>query len=193
MTVGTAHLRRRFAVEPMLLVGAFAAAVVLRVGVAGPAGPGSIGAGLTFAAVLAAFAVLCRPGFTLSVRAVAIGLLGAAVLVLPVLLTHGVGGRLSGSGYPTWAAATVAVATAEEAFLRGALHDAVARVRGVDLAVVVGAVAFAAMHVPLYGWHVLPLDLAVGLVLGALRAWTGTWTAPAVAHAGADLVGWWLV
>ena len=88
---------------------------------------------------------------------------------------------------------TVAVATAEEAFLRGALYDAVARARGVDAAVVVGALAFAALHVPLYGWHAVPLDLAVGLALGALRVVTGTWTAPALAHAGADLVGWWLL
>jgi membrane protease YdiL (CAAX protease family) len=73
------------------------------------------------------------------------------------------------------------------------LYDAVARDHGIDAAVVIGAIAFAALHVPLYGWHVVPLDLAVGLVLGALRVWTGTWTAPALAHAGADLIGWWLV
>lgn len=193
MTVVTAHVRRRVAVEPLLLLGAFASAVVVRVAVAGPAGPGSIRAGLTFAALLAVLAVACRAGFAVSARAVVVGVVGVGVLVLPVLVSHGVGGHLAMTGYPTWAAATVAVATAEEAFLRGALYDAVARWHGVDAAVVVGAIAFAALHVPLYGWHVVPLDLAVGLVLGALRVWTGTWTAPAVAHAGADLVGWWLV
>jgi len=59
-------------------------------------------------------------------------------------------------------------------------------------AIVVGAVCFALLHVPLYGWHVLPLDLAVGLVLGGLRQATGTPAAPAVTHVGADLVGWFL-
>ena len=54
------------------------------------------------------------------------------------------------------------------------------------------AVCFALLHVPLYGWHVVPLDLAVGLVLGGLRHGTGTAAAPAVTHVGADLVGWFL-
>lgn len=193
MTVVTGLVRRRVAVEPLLLLAAFAAAVVVRVAVAGPSGPGSIRAGLVFAAVLAVLATVTRAGLAASPRALVVGVAGAAVLVLPVLLTHGVGGHLTATGYPTWAVVTVAVATAEEAFLRGALYDAIARVHGVDAAVVVAAVAFAALHVPLYGWHVVPLDLAVGLGLGALRVWTNTWTAPAVAHAGADLVGWWLV
>jgi len=87
----------------------------------------------------------------------------------------------------------VFVAGAEEAFLRGALFDAVQRRWNVHAAVVVAAVAFAALHVPLYGWHVLPLDLAVGLVLGAARLAAGTWTAPAIAHISADLAGWWLL
>jgi membrane protease YdiL (CAAX protease family) len=193
MTVVTTHVRRRLPVESLLLLAAFAAAVAVRVAVAGAEGPGSIGAGLTFAAILAALAIAAGAGHAWSGRALLIGVAGAAILVLPVLLTDGVGGHLTATGYPTWAAATVAVATAEEAFLRGALYDAVSRARGADAAVVAAAIAFAALHVPLYGWHVVPLDLAVGLVLGALRMWTGTWTAPAIAHAGADLVGWWLV
>ena len=187
------HANRRPALEPLLLLGAFAAAVVLRVAVAGAHRARPVRAGLAFAAVLLVFACLCRAGAALTARAVGVGLVGAAVLVLPVLVTHGVGGHLSASGYPSWAAATIVVATAEEAFLRGALYDALARSHGVDAAVVVGAIAFAALHVPLYGWHVLPLDLAVGLALGALRVVAGTWTAPAIAHVGADLVGWWLL
>ena len=189
----TQETLRRPALEPLLLLGAFAAAVVVRVAVAGPAGAGSMRAGLAFAAIVAALAAVGRCRVAVSARAVAVGLGGAVVLVLPVLVTHGAGGHLPASGYATWASATVLVATAEEAFLRGALYDAVARAHGVDVAVVVGAVAFAALHVPLYGWHVLPLDLAVGLVLGALRVTTGTWVAPAIAHVGADLVGWWLL
>jgi membrane protease YdiL (CAAX protease family) len=193
MMIVTTHVRRRFPAESLLLLTAFAAAVTVRVAVAGAEGAGSIGAGLTFAAILAALAIAAGAGRAWSGRALLIGVAGAAVLVLPVLLTDGVGGHLTATGYPTWAAATVVVATAEEAFLRGALYDAVSRARNADVAVVVAAIAFAALHVPLYGWHVVPLDLTIGLVLGALRMWTGTWTAPAVAHVGADLVGWWLV
>lgn len=192
-TVTTQESARRPAFEPLLLLGAFAAAVVVRVAVAGQTGAASVRAGLVFAAILAGLACLARARVVVTVRAVVVGSVGAAVLVLPVLATHGVGGHLAATGYATWASATVLVATAEEAFLRGALYDAVARAHGIDLAVVVGAVAFAALHVPLYGWHVVPLDLAVGLVLGALRVLTGTWLAPAVAHVGADLAGWWLL
>lgn len=192
MTAVTTQLRRP-AVEPVVLMAAFAAAVAIRVAVAGPGGAGSVRAGLVFAAILATLALASRAGLAVSGRALLIGVLGAAALVVPVLVTHGVGGHLDATGYATWAPATVAVATAEEAFLRGALYDAVARARGVDAAVLVGAIAFAALHVPLYGWHAVPLDLAVGLALGALRVLTGTWSAPAVAHAGADLVGWWLL
>jgi len=192
MTVVTAQLRRP-AAPPLALIAVFAAAVTIRVSVAGAQGAGSLRAGLVFAAILATVALASRAGLAMSGRALVIGALGAAVLVVPVLITHGVGGHLGPTGYAIWAPATVAVATAEEAFLRGALYDAVARARGVDAAVVVGAIAFAALHVPLYGWHAVPLDLAVGLALGALRVVTGTWIAPAVAHAGADLVGWWLL
>lgn len=193
MTAVTTSVRRHVALDPLLLLGAFAAAVAVRIAAAGPAGAGSVRAGLTFAAVLALLALVTRVRTSMTRNALVAGLVGVAVLVLPVLVTHGVGGRLTATGYPTWALATVAVATAEEAFLRGALYDAVARAHGASAAVIVAAVAFAALHVPLYGWHVLPLDLAVGLVLGALRLWSGTWAAPAIAHAGADLVGWWLL
>jgi membrane protease YdiL (CAAX protease family) len=192
VTAVTSQFHRPTA-PPLVLIAAFAAAVAIRIAVAGPDGAGSVRAGLVFAAILTCLAVVAHAGVAVSMRALLIGVLGVGALVLPVLVTHGVGGHLDSTGYATWAPATVAVASAEEAFLRGALYDAVARARGVDAAVIVGAVAFAALHVPLYGWHAVPLDLAVGLALGALRVLTGTWIAPAVAHAGADLVGWWLL
>ena len=59
-------------------------------------------------------------------------------------------------------------------------------------AVLVTSVVFALMHVPLYGWHVVPLDLGVGLWLAGLRLATGGIAAPAVAHTIADLATWWL-
>jgi membrane protease YdiL (CAAX protease family) len=192
MTAATIQARRPVA-GVVALLAMFAGAVAVRVAVAGQAGAASIRAGLVFAAILTVAAVVSRVGVAVTLRAVALGLAGVALLVLPVLLTHDIGAARPGGGYATWAIATTAVATAEEAFLRGALYDAVRRARGVDAAVVVGALAFAALHVPLYGWKALPLDFAVGLVLGALRVITGTWTAPAIAHVGADLVGWWLL
>ena len=182
--------------EVALLALVFAGAVVVRVGVAGAAGASSISAGLVFAAILLAVAIRRRVAPRLDLRSVALGVAGAAVLLMPVvLLSHARAASSLGGGtsYLSWAAATAVVATAEEAFLRGALFGALQRWRGTDVAVVGAAIAFAALHVPLYGWHVLPLDLAVGLGLGALRVASGSWTAPAIAHVGADLAGWWFV
>lgn len=94
--------------------------------------------------------------------------------------------------FVSWAGITILVAVAEEALLRGRLFDATRRAAGVLPALLVTTVAFALMHVPLYGWHVVPLDLAVGLALGGLRLATGGIAAPAAAHAVADLATWWL-
>ena len=175
------------------LVVAFAGAVVVRAALAGPAGARSVSASLTFATVLALIAVGCRVRPEFSVRTVSIGVGIAAVLVLPAALHLGVRASLPPGTFASWAMLTAFVAGAEEAFLRGALFDAVQRRHSADAAVVVAALAFAALHVPLYGWHVVPLDFAVGLVLGATRLVAGTWTAPAIAHVGADLGGWWLL
>jgi hypothetical protein len=60
------------------------------------------------------------------------------------------------------------------------------------VAVVATSLVFALIHVPLYGWHVVPLDLGVGLLLGGLRLVTGGVTAPAAAHTIADVATWWL-
>ena len=91
-----------------------------------------------------------------------------------------------------WALVTVLVATAEEWILRGVLFDLLDRHAGTLAAVAVTSAIFALMHVPLYGWHVVPLDLGVGLWLGGLRLLTGSVAAPAVAHVLADLATWWL-
>jgi membrane protease YdiL (CAAX protease family) len=180
-------------VDVALLAVVLGGAVAVRVAVAGPAGPSSVTAGLVFAALLAALVALCRPALGAPRWIVPAGLGGAAVLVLPAAVANGGLGDLPATGYLGWAAATTLVATTEEAFLRGALFGALIRWRGPDVAVVGAAVAFALLHLPLYGVAALPLDLAVGLLLGALRLLTGGWAAPAVAHAGADLAGWWLV
>ncbi|MCW2598928.1 MAG: hypothetical protein JWM02_757 [Frankiales bacterium] len=176
-----------------LLIG-FAVSVGLRVVVGGDGVAQSQPAGLVFAACLLVLSLASGTRVPLSRKAFLVGLAGAALVCAPVgfaqLLTfrpvHGT------EGFATWAAVVTVVATAEEIFLRGTLYDAVDDLAGPVPAIVVGAVCFALLHVPLYGWHVLPLDLAVGLVLGGLRQSTGTPAAPAVTHVGADFVGWFL-
>ena len=176
---------------PALLVVGFGVAVVLRVAVGGVGVAQSPGAGLLFALLLGALALAAGTRVAVTRRAVLLGLAGAMVLCLPVLLSWTP--RVVGTeGFAVWAAVVCVVAVAEEVFLRGALYDAVTRVAGADAAIALGAVAFALLHVPLYGWHVVPLDLAVGVLLGELRRVSGTPTAPAVTHVGADLAAWFL-
>jgi len=47
---------------------------------------------------------------------------------------------------------------------------------------------FAAIHVPVYGFAVLPIDTAAGLLLGWQRWTTGGWSAPGVTHMAANLI-----
>jgi membrane protease YdiL (CAAX protease family) len=126
--------------------------------------------------------------------AVPTGVAGGLLLCLPVALAHILGHRpLHGTaGLLPWALVVTVVATAEEFFLRGTLYDEVNAFAGPFWAAGAGAVVFALLHVPMYGWHVLPLDLAVGVVLGMLRNRTGSVIAPATAHLVADYVGWFL-
>jgi membrane protease YdiL (CAAX protease family) len=119
---------------------------------------------------------------------VALAAAGAAIggsAIVPAL------GRPAAPFLP-WVAITLVVAGAEEALLRGRLFDAVQRAGGIAAAVLITTIAFALMHVPLYGWHVVPLDLGVGLALGGLRLATRSIAAPTAAHAVADLATWWL-
>ena len=175
----------------LLLVG-FAVAVGVRLVVAGPGPARSPLGGLVFAGLLLAMAAAARTRVPVSRSAVAIGLAGAVLLCAPVVLLllglplHGV------SGFASWAGVVALVAAAEEVFLRGTLYDAFRDAIGENAAIVTSAVAFAALHVPLYGWHVVPLDFVVGLVLGELRRASGTPAAPAVAHVGADFGAWFL-
>jgi len=176
-----------------LLVG-FAVAVGLRVVAGGDDIARSVPAGLLFAGALLVLVLAARTRVPVSWRALALGGLGIVLVCLPVGLEQLVTLRpLRGTaGFVPWVAAVAVVVTAEELFLRGALHDAVAARWSATVAVVVGAVCFALLHVPMYGWHVVPLDLAVGVVLGGLRVEAGTPFAPAVTHVGADVVGWFL-
>jgi hypothetical protein len=172
-----------------LLLAGFSGAITVRLALGGPGPAQSPEAGLVFAGLLLALGWAAGTRLPMTTKAVAQGLGGAVLLSLPVALLH-LGTPLpTAAGFLDWLPVVAVVATAEEVFLRGALYDAVADKR---LAIALGAAAFALLHVPLYGWHVVPLDLVVGLVLGELRRSSGTATAPAVAHVAADAAAWFL-
>jgi membrane protease YdiL (CAAX protease family) len=184
--------------DARIAVGAagLACALAARVAVAGADGAKSIGAGLLFGIVIAAVAGMTRahlPSAPLA-RAVPAGIAGAVVLCVPAALRHadGLMPALPLGGYLPWALGVVVVAVAEEALLRGSLFTAIDQRAGTAAAIGVTSVAFALLHVPLYGWAVVPLDLAVGVWLGVLRTVSGSVLAPALAHTIADLAGWWL-
>jgi membrane protease YdiL (CAAX protease family) len=182
----------RLRVVALLL--AFAVSLGLRVVVGGPGVAQSFSAGLVFAGCLLLVAFACGTRVPVTRSALLVGLAGTVLVCAPVGLQHLLTFKpvYGTTGFAGWAAVVTVVATAEEVFLRGTLYDAVEELWGAYGAIVVGAVCFALLHVPLYGWHVVPLDLAVGLVLGGLRQSTGTPAAPAVTHVGADMVGWFL-
>jgi len=102
-------------------------------------------------------------------------------------------GRLIGGGHPLLPATSGAIAlntlaaVAEEAFFRRLLFGLLLPF-GVAAAIGGSAVVFALIHVTVYGWWVVPLDLAAGLILGWQRSASGTWTVPAATHAVANLL-----
>ena len=165
------------------------------------AGLDALAVGLVFGVALLAVGVAGWPAARALRRPtpaeIALGVAGGGTLIAVALMT-----RLAGATpvisfppaapFAPWAAITIVVATAEELVLRGALFSAVERAGGVIAAVAVTSLAFALMHVPLYGWHVVPLDLGVGIFLCGLRLAGGGWVGPAVAHAIADIATWWL-
>lgn len=178
------------------LIGLLCAAALARAALNGNATLTAFAAGLGFGMLLLAGAAVAgwrvgRP----SARGLAIGMAGGIVLVLlPRLLHPDVAAPIGMRPEPfvAWVAVTGVVAVAEEALLRGALLDAVRDAAGLPAAVLLTSVAFALMHVPLYGWGVVPVDLAAGVWLAGMRLAGGGVGAPAVAHLLADLAGWWL-
>lgn len=84
-------------------------------------------------------------------------------------------------------AAGIAAAVAEEAFFRRLVYGICLR-WGVPVALAVSSVSFAIVHVTVWGWRAVPVDVAAGVLLGWQRLATGSWTAPAVTHAAANVV-----
>ena len=82
---------------------------------------------------------------------------------------------------------TVGAGIAEEAFFRRLVYGWLAGA-GAPQAIAGSAALFAIVHLPAYGAHVLPLDLAAGLLFAWQRWATGGWAAPALTHAAANVI-----
>jgi len=142
------------------------------------------------------FAMLLVAGAAWPRRTASDAVRGRVAAVVPVLLL-GVGafvlGRVLGGGHAPQPLALRVVAlgslaaVAEEAFFRRFVYDALLP-GSAALAVVGSAVLFALVHVTVYGWWVLPIDVAAGLVLSWQRWATGSWKVPAVTHVLANLL-----
>jgi membrane protease YdiL (CAAX protease family) len=187
--------------RPFALVGALVAVVAGRWAAwqAGALDPIAVGALFGAALLTVGVAAGWRPsrpsGASAAARAAGLGAAAGVLLALTALVgPHPSWAAAYAAGLPAapWAAATVLVAAAEEVVLRGALFAELLDARGVATAVVATSTVFALMHVPVYGWRAVPLDLGVGLVFAGLRLLTGGVAAPAVAHALADLAVAWL-
>jgi membrane protease YdiL (CAAX protease family) len=117
-----------------------------------------------------------RPWAVLVVGAAAVLLATAAVLpVVPAPLGPGA------------LALALLAAVAEEALFRRAMFGWL-EPAGPALAIVATAVAFALIHVPLYGAAALPVDLGAGLLLSWQRWASGTWGVPAATHGLANVL-----
>ncbi|HVS07454.1 MAG TPA: CPBP family intramembrane glutamic endopeptidase [Candidatus Dormibacteraeota bacterium] len=131
---------------------------------------------------------LARAGAMGTVRALVAGLMVGAILLAPVA-TGSLSSRPWGAFLP-WAAIATLVATLEETSIRGVLYRRWEGEAGTVAAIVVGAAVFALIHLPRYGLGAMPLDAAVGLALGGLRALTGRVWPCVVAHTVADWGAW---
>ena len=178
-----------------LLLG-FAVSILIRVLIGSPDIGASALAGLVFAACLVVLAGAEKPITTATLQTFGWGVLGTVVVFVPIAIFQAdsisMHARPAGN-YAIWSLVVTVVAVAEEYFLRGAFYESINLKYGVFVAIIVGAVAFAGLHVPLYGWNIVPLDFVVGIWLGTLRYYSGSWTSPAVTHVAADLGAWWII
>jgi membrane protease YdiL (CAAX protease family) len=184
-------------VRPGLCATGIVAAVALRAAVGAPDTAASMPAGVVFAVALLAIALAAgwRPQRP-RIAGFALGAAGGGALILAWLCFRGGPGiqvAPVNAGLAIWTPIVAIVAVAEEIALRGALFTALRSRWGDGGALIVTTLLFALMHVPLYGIGSLPLDLAVGMLLGSLRIVSGGVLAPAVAHVLADLAGGWLL
>ena len=177
----------RAGIDP-LLVGAGFGGLLVALALAGDLRGRAIGPSRGPRLMTQSFGIALGLGVAVGIALASLTILGPAIAGS----TYVPGLGRPGAAFVPWALITIVVASAEEGVLRGALFDRIERLAGLAPAIALTTLAFALMHVPLYGWHVVPLDLAVGLVLAGLRLWTRGLVAPAAAHVVADLATWWL-
>jgi membrane protease YdiL (CAAX protease family) len=198
MSIALAARRTVLAAMPRaaLLSALLLAAAVGRAAINGGSLMAGFVAGAAFGVALLGLALAAgwRPGRP-NVRGAAIGLAGGVVLVAIPLIVRGAAPVPLGmrpEPMAAWFAVTMLVVIAEEAVLRGVLFDQLVGLGGPIMAVLATSLLFAAIHVPLYGWAVIPIDVAAGVWLAGLRMASGGILAPAIAHLLADLATWWL-
>jgi membrane protease YdiL (CAAX protease family) len=121
-------------------------------------------------------------------RAIVVGI-AVGVLLLGPVITGRVAGRPI-EAFWSWAVVAALVATLEETAIRGVLYRHWLEEAGTFAAIVSGAGVFALIHLPRYGLGAMPLDFAVGLTLGGLRAVAGRVLPCAIAHTVADWGAW---
>jgi membrane protease YdiL (CAAX protease family) len=115
-------------------------------------------------------------------------LLVAAVGMSAVLAASAAAGPPLSTPRTSWAVPlALGAAVSEEAFFRRFLYGTLLRY-GAVLAIVGSAMAFAAVHIPMYGGAAFWVDLGAGLLLSWQRWASGRWAVPALTHAFANLV-----
>ena len=186
----------RYAATVLWLLAGLVAASLARAALNGHSAASAFAAGAAFGAALVTMGAAAGWRFARPTAASLLaGVLGGAVLIALPRLADPLMPAIIGmrpEPFAGWLLVTTVVVTGEEVLLRGALFGALERSAGPVAAVAVTSLAFALMHVPLYGWQVVPLDLGVGVWLGGLRLATGGVAAPAMAHWLADLSTWWV-
>jgi membrane protease YdiL (CAAX protease family) len=117
-----------------------------------------------------------NPGLVLAAGLAAVGLAALA------------SGRPAAAPFGAWVLPlSIVAAVAEEALFRRAAFGLLEPL-GAPAAVLVTALLFAGIHLPLYGVSAFPVDLGAGLLFGWQRYASGTWTVPAGTHAAANLL-----
>ena len=154
----------------------------------------SVPANVLFALILAVVVVLEPPHVIAGIRplrlapSIGLGLLAGALLTIPVIFS-GVFSARPMAPFAPWATATLIVAAVEEGAIRGAVQQLWTEERGVVAGLAAGAVIFAAIHLP-HGLAAMPIDLAVGVLLGGLRLVTARVLPCVIAHTVADWGAW---
>jgi membrane protease YdiL (CAAX protease family) len=182
-------------VTAAVLLLAVGRATALRLGVTDQL-PGAVVGGTLLLAAMSVAAVRRCLGLP-APRSLFLGVALGAVLLIPGawMRAHGIlgpGVLLPPSYALAWVPLIALIAAGEETLLRGWLQPLARQAWGPGTAIALVGAIFAVMHLPLYGWVALPLDLGVGVLVGCLREYSGSVGACAVAHFVADLGHWWL-